>query len=100
MATTRVPNPAIIGLRLTEPTLGAYLHLSHALTAAANDANDRAVAAREVGNHDAYGELLTVRDALRVAATNAMLNRGDRVVPPCRVCGTECATCAAPAATS
>lgn len=87
-----VDRPTIVPLRLAEPTLDAYRLLSHALTGAANAANDAAAACRVIDAAQA-ADLVTVRDALRSAANAALLGRGYSTPEPCRRCGTSCTSC-------
>jgi hypothetical protein len=106
---TDVINPSPVPIRMFSATSGAYLNLSRALREAADLAGRYALALtgtpegptadltdeqrRQVADWSA------VRDALRNAATEALVPRGGTGRPSCRRCKIECPFCSpAPAA--
>lgn len=90
-----VRNPWSVVLLLDRPTLGAYRHLATALNAAAIAANDASVGVDRGSPHD-VADMLAVRDALRTAASAALLGRLSNNPTPCRRCGAACTNCTPP----
>lgn len=88
-----VARPTIVPLRLPEPTIDAYRLLSYHLAESARVANDTAAVFLGLRQEARAADLRSVRDALRSAATAALLGRGFTTTEPCRRCGTSCTAC-------
>lgn len=102
---TDVVNPSPVPIRLPMATLGTYAALANVLRDAADIAESRAYAAATPGSpraeltrvqRETVRELRAVRDALRTAATEALVPRGGTGRPRCRRCGVDCPHCSAP----
>jgi hypothetical protein len=105
---TDVINPSPVPIRLPSSTAGAYLALSRALREAADRAGQYALAHGTPEGPTAdltdeqrrqVADWVAVRDALRTAATEALVPRGGHGRPRCRRCTLDCPYCSpAPAA--
>lgn len=88
--TESVLNPSPVPIRLSSPSAGVYAKLTELLREAGRQADDRAVGA--ASDTDA-AEWRAVRDAMRKAATEALVPRGGTNAPSCRRCGIACPEC-------
>lgn len=93
-------NPSPVPIRLGTDNIYAYSALAAALREAAAGADDAATSAADNGHGDQAADWGAVRDALRQAATEALVPRGGTGRPRCRRCGIDCPTCTPPAPAS
>lgn len=93
---TDVLNPSPVPLRLNTAALGAYTKLAGLLREIGEQANDAGLADHITA--DERTEWFAVRDAVRAAATEALVPRGGTRAPRCRRCGIDCPECTPPAA--
>lgn len=104
---TNVVNPSPVPIRLRSATAGAYLALNRALREAADQAErvaaafatpDGPTADLTAAQQQGAADWRAVRDALRNAATEALVPRGGTGRPRCRRCSIDCPYCSPPAA--
>lgn len=104
---TNVVNPSPVPIRLRSATAGAYLALNRALREAADQAErvaaafatpDGPTADLTAAQQQGAADWRAVRDALRNAATEALVPRGGTGRPRCRRCSIDCPYCSPPPA--
>lgn len=104
---SNVVNPSPVPIRLRSATAGAYNALNRALREAADQAERVALAHATPDGPTAEltdeqrqnaADWRAVRDALRTAATEALVPRGGTGRPRCRRCAIDCPYCSPPAA--
>lgn len=104
---TNVVNPSPVPIRLRSASAGAYLALNRALREAADQAErvaaafatpEGATADLTEAQRQGAADWRAVRDALRNAATEALVPRGGTGRPRCRRCSIDCPYCSPPPA--
>lgn len=93
-------NPSPVPIRLTSDSIRVYRMLAALLSEAARNADRAASDEQTVGSAAIAADWGVVRDALRQAATEALVPRGGTGRPRCRRCGIDCPTCTPPAPAS
>lgn len=86
-------NPSPVPIRLETVSGPAYGILANLLREAATTADDVASSAATNGHDGQAADWRAVRDALRQAATEALVPRGGTGRPRCRRCGVDCPSC-------